>query len=151
MRNLFFIAALIAVFAPSVAHAERPYVAIEQRLSAEQMRATGLDQLSAEQLTLLNRLLRDEQTVVVAESKRDVQKQAEEPVSSTIRGEVRGWEKGTVFELENGQRWQVVDGEYYSTSRLTNPKATVRPGLLSSWYLRIEGISVGAKVKRIAP
>ncbi len=151
MRNLFFIAALIVVFAPSVAHAERPYVAIEQRLSAEQMRATGLDQLSAEQLTLLNRLLRDEQTVVVAESKRDVQKQAEEPVSSTIRGEVRGWEKGTVFELENGQRWQVVDGEYYSTSRLTNPKATVRPGLLSSWYLRIEGISVGAKVKRIAP
>lgn len=151
MRNLFFIAALIAVFAPSAAHAERPYVAIEQRLSAEQMRATGLDQLSAEQLTLLNRLLRDEQTVVVAESKRDVQKQAEEPVSSTIRGEVRGWEKGTVFELENGQRWQVVDGEYYSTSRLTNPKATVRPGLLSSWYLRIEGISVGAKVKRISP
>lgn len=151
MRNLFFIAALIAVFAPSVAHAERPYVAIEQRLSAEQMRATGLDQLSADQLTLLNRLLRDEQTVVVAESKRDVQKQAEEPVNSTIRGEVRGWEKGTVFELENGQRWQVVDGEYYSTSRLTNPKATVRPGLLSSWYLRIEGISVGAKVKRIAP
>lgn len=151
MRNLFLAAALAAVFVSSAAHAERPYTTIEQRLSAEQMQATGLDQLSAEQLSLLNRLLRDEQTAVVAESKRETLKQADEPVTSTIRGEVRGWEKGTVFELENGQRWRVVDGEYYSTTRLTDPKATVRPGMLSSWYLHIDGISVGAKVKRVEP
>ena len=54
-----------------------------------------------------------------------------------------------MFELENGQRWRVVDGEYYTSTRLANPKVTVKPGLLGSWYIRIEGVSIGAKVRRV--
>ena len=48
--------------------AERPYAAIEQRLNAQQMQATGLDQLDAERLSLLNQLLREEQASVAVES-----------------------------------------------------------------------------------
>ena len=145
--------ALLALLAPIAAFAERPYVAIEQRLSAEQMQATGLDRLNAEQLSLLNQLLRDEQANVAAESaaaERDRKgREANAPVTSTLKGEFRGWEAGTVFELANGQRWRVLEGEYYTSTRLQNPKVTVRPGLLSSWYIQIEGVSIGAKVRRV--
>ena len=73
MRNYKMLrrALVAAVLLPTmlvsgVALAERPYVAIEQRLSAEQIHATGLDQLSPAQLSLLNQLLREEQTNVAA-------------------------------------------------------------------------------------
>lgn len=131
------------------AHAERAYVPVESRLTAGQMQATGLDQLSAEQLALLNQLLREDQDEVVAETVREKRRDETAPVASAIRGEVRGWEKGTVFELENGQRWRVADGEYVGTRAFANPKATVRPGMFSSWYLHIDGIGVAAKVKRV--
>lgn len=131
--------------------AEGAYVAIEQRLSAEQLHATGLDQLSDAQLSLLNQLLRDEQAKAAAERARDPGRQQDAPVTSAIRGEVRGWSAGTVFALENGQRWRVVEGDYYAPAPLRSPRATVRPGVLGSWYLRIEGVSVGAKVRRIEP
>lgn len=145
MRATTLAIALVATLACGPAAAGRAYVAIEQRLSPEQLHATGLDQLSSEQLALLNRLLQEEQDAAVAASARE----PEGPIESAIRGDVRGWEKGTVFELDNGQRWRVVDGEYFLSTPLAHPKATVRPGALSSWYLRIEGISVGAKVRRV--
>jgi hypothetical protein len=48
----------IAVLAPASAH--DGYIDIEKRLTAEQLRATGLDGLSPDQLALLNRLLRED-------------------------------------------------------------------------------------------
>jgi hypothetical protein len=153
MRLLAYAITVLAALAPGVAFAERPYVAIEQRLSTSQMQATGLDQLSAEQLSLLNQLLREEQATVADESamaeRERKTREAEAPVSSTLKGEFRGWQAGTVFELENGQRWRVIDGEYYTTMRLANPAVTVKPGFLGSWYIRIEGVNVGAKVRRV--
>ncbi len=38
--------------------AQQAYVDLERRLTADQLRATGLDTLSASQLEMLNRLLR---------------------------------------------------------------------------------------------
>jgi hypothetical protein len=45
----------------------------------------------------------------------------------------------------------VVDGEYVTSTRLANPKVTVRPGALSSWFIQIEGVSIGTKVRRVEP
>ena len=52
----FFICALAFAFC-AAASAATPYVPLEQRLSAEQLRETGLYTLSAEQLAALNRVL----------------------------------------------------------------------------------------------
>ena len=140
------------VLAGTNAWAERPYTAIEQRLSAEQMQATGLDQLTSEQLALLNRLLREEQASLAAqtpqpspERERD---QARNPVKSSLKGEFRGWQNGSVFELENGQRWRVVDNEFQATRALANPQVTITPGVLGSWYMEVAGTGVKAKVRR---
>ena len=51
---------LLLLFATAVAFAQSAYVNIESRLTPEQLRETGLDMLSAEQLVALNRVLRAE-------------------------------------------------------------------------------------------
>ena len=134
----------------SVAHAQRP---IEQRLSPEQMRATGLDQLRPEQLALLNQLLREERASLAEQSVRDERErrnaEARTPVDSLLKGEFHGWRNGSVFELENGQRWRVVDDDFQATKRLSNPKVTISPGAFGSWYMLVDGTSVKAKVKRV--
>lgn len=147
--------ALMMALACSAALAGPPYVAIEQRLSADQMHSTGLDQLRPEQLSLLNQLLREQQENVAAKSvaaERVRQKhEATESVTSTLKGEFRGWKDGTVLELANGQHWRVVGSEYYTPQRIPNAKITIAPGAFGSWYLRVDGVNAGAKVKRIEP
>jgi hypothetical protein len=152
MRALAATVVAVSILASGIALAERPYMPIEQRLSPEQMHATGLDQLQPEQLSLLNQLLSNEQANIAAQSaKAERERKTEDattPVSSSLKGEFRGWQNGTVFELENGQRWRVLDSDF-ATKPLSNPKITISPGLFGSWYMLVEGTSVKAKVKRI--
>jgi len=147
--------ALLTVLACDTALAGKPYVAIEQRLSADHMRATGLDQLRPEQLSLLNQLLREQQDNVAAESvaaERSRQKrEATEAVTSTLKGAFQGWKDGTVLELANGQRWRVVGSEYYTPQRIPNARVTIAPGAFGSWFVRVDGVNAGAKVKLIEP
>lgn len=158
MRVLSSLAvAVLFVIAPAASGAERPYVPVEQRFSAEQLKATGLDALSAQQLQLLNQLLAQDQTAVVSETVKQVRTERKglldrgevEPISSTLKGEFRGWSGGTVLELENGQRWRVIEGSLFLGKTLPAPKVVIRPGMLGGWYLEAEGQTQKAKVRRL--
>lgn len=147
----------LALLSP-VAGAQNAYIDVEKRLTPEQMRQTGLDHLSSEQLALLNRLLREERATAVqqasAEARRAAQAEApraapaRQPFESTIQGPFTGWNVGTVLTLANGQRWRVVDGSY-STRRIESPKVRVRPGLVSGFYLQVDGHSPTATVRLV--
>ena len=136
------------------AMAAQPYVAIEKRLSPEQLHASGLDTLSAEQLATLNRLLSDEQ---VARDRDETQgsvglreKRPEaEPVSATAKGDARGWSKGDVVELDNGQRWRVVEGELYLGKATGQRKVTIARGAFGAWYMQVDGQTPRLKVQRV--
>lgn len=154
--SLMLAASLFSTAIPAIA--QDGYVNIEQRLSAEQLRATGLDGLSAEQLALLNELLQQDRQSAVQAYQKDAHTRDSggwfggndaEPLTSTVAGEFRGWSSGTVLRLANGQRWQVVDGNFYLGKPLADPKITISPGKISGWYLRVEGQNPSAKVKRI--
>ena len=157
MRLPSLILSALILTMPVVVAAQQRYVPIEQRLSSEQLQATGLDRLSMQQLQLLNRLLSDEQAVVEARvetSSRSrlaglMDRQPAEPVEAAIKGEFRGWVPGRVIELENGQRWRVTEGELHLRKPVANATATVTPGLVSGWYLQVGGQSPRAKVQRV--
>ena len=142
---------------PLLADAQQRYVPIEQRLSPEQLQATGLDTLSAQQRQLLNQLLSNEQAVVeerVEKSARSrlaglLDRKQAEPVRAAIKGEFRGWVAGSVIELDNGQRWRVTEGELYLRKPMAHAQATITPGMVSGWYLQVEGQSPRAKVRRL--
>jgi hypothetical protein len=133
------------------------YVDIEKRLTPAQMQATGLDTLSAEQLRLLNTLLGEETKAVVEATRKEAGPRVTgtlfgddglAPVTSMLKGDLRGWSRGTVFVLENGQRWRVIDGEYYAGKPLGGVKVTVSPGKISGWYLQVDGHNPRPKVQR---
>jgi hypothetical protein len=154
----------LALVLPAQAYAQG-FVPLEQRLSAEQLRATGLDQLTPDQLSLLNALLRDEQAVQAQAVRTELeQEQAargssrrdrdrdREPIVSKIVGEFQGWRSGTRFELGNGQTWRVIDTpEYYvpKSKWISSPAVAITPGLIGGWYLQVEGQAPRAKVQKL--
>src|SRR5687768_18499914 len=73
----------LALFAGAAVAGDK-YVNIEQRLSAEQRRATGIDTLTPQQLAALNAVLRGEEAVV-AESVRKAERQ-KAPKGGTLAG-----------------------------------------------------------------
>ncbi|MFK3646914.1 hypothetical protein ACI2IY_00560 [Lysobacter enzymogenes] len=159
MRVSLPLAVALSFALAAAAHgAERSYVPLQQRLSAEQLKATGLDTLSAQQIQLLDQLLSQDHASAVAETAKQVRSErrglldrdpAEPLVSKLKAGEFRGWSSGTVLELENGQRWRVIEGSLFLGKPIPAPKVTIRPGLMGGWYLEAEGQMQKAKVKRV--
>jgi len=70
-------------------------------------------------------------------------------LESRIAGQFRGWRRGTVFELENGQRWQATDGDDYVTPPQPGPAVSIVPGALGSFWMKIEGVRPRVRVKPI--
>lgn len=152
---------------PSLAWAQAPYVKLEQRLSAEQLRATGLDTLTPEQLALLNALLDEQTTATVqavrAEAKAEVAASGTQrdpdpsrfiglsdgPIASRAKGTVSGWEPGTEFVLENGQVWKVLKGKMRLDAPRESPEILVVPGFAGRWFLQVDPDLPKARVYRI--
>lgn len=62
-------------------------------------------------------------------------------IEAHIVGRIRGWDRNTVFVLDNGQRWKVADySDYFSGRALENPKVTIEPHL-GGFKMHIEGMS----------
>ena len=149
---------LLLLFATAVAFAQSAYVNIESRLTPEQLRETGLDMLSAEQLVALNRVLRAEaEQVAKSAAARPTEGAAsawqlgldEKPIRSRLKGSFSGWEPGTEFELENGQRWKVFKGSLKLRKPLQSPEVEISAGVAGCWFLHFDENWPGARVYRI--
>jgi hypothetical protein len=141
------------LFACCFAVAATEWVDLQKRLTPEQMRATGLDTLSAEQLALLNRLLRD---AAAASAEADARAEKKSflgvdpgPIATRLVGTLSGWEPGTEFELANGQRWKVLKGHYRLRKPLESPEVRIVPGAAGRWFFRIDDDTPGARVYRV--
>ena len=61
----------------------------------------------------------------------------------------RGFAKGNRYTLANGQVWEQIEPARLDGVKRTDPAVTIKPGLLNSWVLRIDGYNTPAKVRRI--
>ena len=128
------------------------YIALEKRLSAEQLTATGLDTLRPEQLALLNRLLQaqtEQAGVASAPVPVVLPVLSNEPFNSRVVGSFSAWKTGTVFTLENGQQWQVNKGSAQLFKPLENPAVRVDISLVGKWYFEFDEDLPKAMVTRI--
>lgn len=158
MRPKLLIAAALMLTLSSLALAGSTYVPIEQRLSAEQRQATGIDTLSPTQLQLLNQLLSEDLAKAVAAEKASATALPVErrlvglddgPILSRVKGSVSGWAPGTEFALDNGQRWKVLKGEMTLRKPLESPPIRVVPGVAGRWFLEVDEDLPKARVYRI--
>ncbi len=156
--------ALLLVTASLSVVAQSATVPLEKRLTAQQMQATGLNTLSANQLALLNQLLQEQTTQAVAlaveqnttalnasapETPMAVSVLSNEPFKSRIVGSVAAWQTGTVFTLENGQQWQVNKGSAKLFDTLQDPAVHVNISLVGKWYFEFNEDLPKAMVTRI--
>lgn len=160
MRRMLL--AVLSVVLCMAAVAGTQWVDIEKRLTAEQRRATGLDTLTAEQLALLNRLLREQAgmptgaTTPLAADAPDAPARGErfigfndQPIVTTLVGTLEGWEPGTEFAFANGQRWKVLKGSHRLPTPLQSPAVRIVPGVMGRWFFRLDDDTPGARVYRV--
>jgi len=158
MRRPHLLATALLLAVTGLAVGKSTYVPIEQRLNAEQRKATGIDTLSPTQLQRLNQLLREDIAQAVAAEKAEpatppVQRVLvgleDGPIKSRITGTVSGWAPGTEFALDNGQRWKVLKGEMTLRKPLDSPSIRVVPGVAGRWFLEVDEDLPKARVYRI--
>ena len=134
---------------------------IEQQMTHEQFKPSGLEKLSAAELANLNAWLNGKLEVETAkaaegarqessEDRRGMEtRQSRDPVAAAIAGGFTGFGKGRQFTLDNGQVWQQVD-EASLSAKLDNPKVRITPSLVGgTWYLAVDGYNTRAKVERV--
>jgi hypothetical protein len=151
---------VILLVSSSALQAQATYTPIEQRLSADQMHATGIARLTPAELSELNRIL-SEQHSARPDTERTVrfgfrgasappieQPDAPQQIETTIAGDFRGWASGTVITLTNGQVWRVTEGSL-QTKRTADPKATITRSGMGSHFLKVDGYNARAKVTRV--
>lgn len=136
------------------------FSSLEERMSAKDFKAAGLDKLTPEELQQLNEWLRLRGAggqagapVAVVEDKRGFMLDRDRDTSaivSRIAGEFRGWDgTKTVVTLQNGQVWQSNDSGARMAVKLDSPGVTIESGMMNSWYMQIEGYNKKVRVKRI--
>ncbi len=164
MRAVHCVVIAAALFAASSAAAQQR---LEDRLSATEFRAAGLDRLSAAELARLNEYVaRDDASGDVAsrlaearEAGRREGREAQrglraataprEPVTSTITGPFEGFARGREYTLADGQVWRQIDDTTISGARGHDVAVRIRPGLMGVWWLQVDGHNRQAKVERI--
>jgi hypothetical protein len=73
-----------------------------------------------------------------------------EPVQSRLNGTFTGWQPRAVFDLENGQRWQVTGTDSYVCPPVSNPAVKITPGALGSFWMTIDGVNPRVRVAPVS-
>jgi hypothetical protein len=156
-KSALLVSLLAASLVTTWTHAESGESTLEERLSATQFKAFGLDKLTAEELQALNAWLQGRGAIDKAgnEPRRtrdgyipdDIERVA---VKANIVGTFTGWGGSTVFKLDNGQEWRQTEPGSYSAQPATDVGVTIKPKSFGSWLLVLDKCaSCRVSVKRI--
>ncbi len=139
------------------------FSSIEERMTGQEFRESGLHKLSDEELAALNRWIRQRSLAegeagssqAVGEPAADrrglrsARKTDSGPIRSNIVGSFDGWSGNNIFTLENGMVWQQAENRTFASRPMENPAVEITQGLLGNWYLSVEGYNSRIKVNRI--
>ncbi|PJL01344.1 hypothetical protein [Stenotrophomonas maltophilia] len=167
LRLLAGAALLLSLSAPALA--QRAVEGdLQQQMSPAEFKSAGLDKLSAQELAALNRWLQGKveaaTTQAVAAVREEAREQgrqevivknrgffdfgSSEPITGALQGEFRGFGKGRVYVLDNGQEWEQTDTTSVVGVRKQSPKVSIKPGVMGVWYMKVEGVNSQPKVRR---
>lgn len=160
MRRTASLSLALMLAAASAAASAQSFSTLEERMSAAEFRAAGLDKLSDEELAALNAWL--QRKGVTAESAAAGTDRigfddggmfrssaSGDRFEATISGTFTGWRKaGDLITLSNGQVWRVTDSSTSLSVNLTNPRVVLQRNAFGGWQLSVEGYNTRARVIR---
>lgn len=147
--------ALSLLVAASAANAQTQSPTLEERMSSADFSAAGLDKLSPEELKALNAWLEAHGSGIVQYRNPSggavfyPDDSARPDVEDRIAGVFMGWRGKTIFTLDNGQKWQQAESGARDTGKFTNPKVKIKPTIMGSWLMYVDGCGCSLRVKRI--
>ncbi len=148
MRRAIYCLLVLGALAVNISAQEK----FTERLTAEERKAAGLDQLTPEQLAALDALIKrdrvaSEQHVreavtrdVKMQARAEVRKEdenrrlAEARVLSRVVGRFSGWEGATLFKLENGQVWKQASPDVHYVTPVDSPAVLIEK-VFGGWRL----------------
>lgn len=153
MRRLIVVALVLISLAGGTALAQQ-FSTLEERMTYAEFQAAGLEKLTPEELAALNSWLAGKSSIAATPSVDtrgfDSRTNEDGAVVSSIKGPFKGWKgKGDRIMLTNGQIWEITDSSSRLSVSLQDPTVIVEPGILNSWYLKVDGYNTRARVKRI--
>ncbi|MEO6066168.1 MAG: hypothetical protein ABIP49_10370 [Lysobacterales bacterium] len=130
---------------------------IEQRMSPEARKESGLDKLTPAELGALNAWIESNM------SEKAIRKsligfpvmhlfaggEEAKPIVAHLDGEFRGWKGSTKFTLDNGQVWEQIEPGSLIARRVNNPAVTIKPAMMGTWMLQVDGYNRSVRVQRI--
>lgn len=153
MRTRLMLLAAAAIFFVALPVMAQQFSSLEERMSAADFKAAGLDKLTPQQLQYLDGWLRThEQVKMVSASGQPVFYADNKPRDKFVThmvGPFNGWGGHTVFTLDNGQVWKQAESGAYSCPNIDNPQVTIKPMILGSWLMYIQGCNQSVRVDRI--
>lgn len=159
MRRMFATSLVLLALATGAASAQE-FSTLEERMSAKEFKAAGLDKLTPEELAQLNAWLSQEVGEVAgsaapaaAVDRRGFENTGGDfsDIETRIAGEFTGWDgREGRFVLTNGQVWQSVDpSSRLRGIKLDSPLVKIEAGTFGAWFLTVEGYNTRVRVKRV--
>lgn len=165
-----FSIALSALIICTAALAQENFSTLEERMTGQEFRETGLHKLDDEELAALNewiraRSLTQEEAAELnrqraggstASASAEGDRRGFEdsgsdaaPIESRLVGNFNGWDGEARFELENGMVWEQSAPDTFRVSETESPRVTIKQGLFGGWRLQVEGYNKQVQVKRV--
>jgi hypothetical protein len=153
MRTRLMLPAALAVLIAAMPVMAQQFSSLEERMSAADFRAAGLDRLTPQQLQFLDDWLRiHEQVKTVSASGNPVfypDNQPRDKFTTHLVGHFSGWSGHNMFNLDNGQVWKQAESGAYSCPGVDNPAVTIKPMILGSWLMYVQGCNQSVRVERV--
>lgn len=147
-------AALACTLAGSV-FADSGAGTLQERMSQKDFQSSGLNKLTPAELAHLNAWLGARPIVAGANgavSSEPVfypKDSAREAFNAHIAGTFQGWRGKTRFTLDNDQVWEQAESGRLGNIELTDPAVRIKPMLLGSWLMYVDGCGCSLRVKRV--
>lgn len=152
MRIRIALPLVLGLLSALPAFAQQQFSSLEERMSSADFKAAGLDKLSPDELRYLDNWLATHQQVkTVSASGQPVfypEDSKRESFQTHLVGSFSGWSGSNMFTLSNGQVWKQAEDGAYSCPEITNPTVTIKPMILGSWLMYVEGCNEGVRVQR---
>jgi hypothetical protein len=152
-NKAYLLLAIIALTAAGITAAAE-FSSVEERMSQAEFHAAGLDKLSPDELKSLNDWLSTHiatKTTYITPTGAPVfypKSSDRETIESRIDGKFSGWYGHNVFKLENGQEWTQAESGQLTPGNYDHPKVKIKPMLLGSWLMYVEGCGCSVRVDR---
>jgi|SRR5690348_2455450 len=151
MRTRIVLPAVLSLLLALPAFAQQ-FSSLEERMPSAEFKAAGLDKLTPDELKYLDTWLQAHQQVkVVGPSGQQVfyTDADREKFETHLVGTFSGWSGSTEFTLNNGQVWRQAESGSSSCPTITNPKVTIKPMILGSWLMYVQGCNDSVRVERL--